>query len=256
MSYSISGKYRIANFLRRGPRFVGFVALEGRIERCHLPNPGRTKEFLMAGVRVLLKVNEGNHYKTPYTIVAVIKEIRKERLELINLHTHVPVRWLCSEFNEKSKFAFFKNHICIQREPSFGNHRFDLLLSTIEGKEILCEIKSTTKIIDRVGFFPDAVSSRATSQLKTLYHFVQQGGKALVLFIVQSDEADRVEPDSETDPEFAKAIQQYRHKNLKHLAFTSVSFIDNPDLENVFRGKIIFELKREIPVSLNDGSRI
>ncbi|RMG33793.1 MAG: hypothetical protein D6732_11405 [Methanobacteriota archaeon] len=256
MSFGIEGKFKIAKFLRRGPRFVGFADIDGKEVRCHLPNPGRMKEFLTEGVDILLKINEGNSYKTRYTMVAVVKEIQNERLELINLNTHVPVKWLCTEFQETSPFGFFKNHRCIRKEPSYGNHRFDLLLEDQWHNEIICEIKSTTKIIDGVGYFPDAVSSRATNQLKTLYERAQKGGKSVVLFIVQSDEADLVRPDMETDPVFAETIKNLQHENLIHVAFTSTSYVESPDFNDLFAGKIIYQLKREIPVSLTDDRQI
>lgn len=208
--------------------------------------------LLEEGRLVLLKLNEGSHYKTPFTLVALISQLDASKLELINLNTHIPVKWLCEEFNENSPFEFFREHQCVKKEPSIGRHRFDLLLKRKDGKDVICEIKSTTKIIDRRGFFPDAVSSRATRHVKALHEYAKNGGFAIILFIVQSDDVDEVVPDWEVDPMFAKALSDLQIERFTYLAFTSSSFIENPEMDGPFEGQIVFVLKRQIEVSLLD----
>ena len=256
MTFSYEGLFRLAIFERRGPRFVAFVRIGDELVRCHLPNPGRMKEFLDRGTLVLLRKNQGSSFKTSYTIVSVVTELKEETAKLINLNTHIPVKWLKEEFQKDSPFEFFREHNFLRSEPKLGNHRLDLLLKNKYGKEVFCEIKSTTKIIDGIGYFPDAVSKRATSQLKTMYEHCKSGGFATVLFLVQSPDCNIVLPDRETDPDFDRACNEYRHPNLQHLAFTSLSkFYGNLDYERDCKGRISFELIKQIPVKCsNDGN--
>ncbi len=250
MTFSYDGLFRLATFERRGPRFVAFVRIKDRLVKCHLPNPGRMNEFLGKGTLVLLKKNQGGNFKTPYTVVSVVTKIGSKTAHLINLNTHIPVKWLRNEFQENSAFSFFKEHYFLRSEPKLGKHRLDLLLKDRNGNKIFCEIKNKTKIIDGIGYFPDAVSKRATSQLKTMYEHCISGGFATVLFLVQSPECEFVAPDKTTDPVFDRACQEYKHPNLNHIAFTSTSqFHGNLAYDSDYKGTVSFKLVKEIPVN-------
>ena len=58
--------YRLleAQFIDRPNRFLTRVELNGSIIESHLPDPGRLKELLKPGARILLKKENGNNRRT------------------------------------------------------------------------------------------------------------------------------------------------------------------------------------------------
>ena len=54
-------------------------------------------------------------------------------------------------------------------------------------KKTFIEVKSVTYAMDGVGYFPDAVSVRATKHLNELIAMVEQGHRAVVVYCVQRD---------------------------------------------------------------------
>lgn len=80
MSGNIDGKDKVrifevegdceGNFLSRPNRFTGIVEIEGRKETVHVHDPGRLKELLYHGNRVLLKYAYKPNRKTKWELIA------------------------------------------------------------------------------------------------------------------------------------------------------------------------------------------
>jgi sugar fermentation stimulation protein A len=58
-------------FIKRPNRFLTLVKLGDKIVESHLPDPGRLKELLIPGAKVLLKDENGKHRKTKFSTQAV-----------------------------------------------------------------------------------------------------------------------------------------------------------------------------------------
>ena len=56
---TIGHKFFEAEFIERPNRFLTRVKLNGKIVNSHLPDPGRLKELLIPGARLLLKKENG-----------------------------------------------------------------------------------------------------------------------------------------------------------------------------------------------------
>ncbi len=238
-------------FISKGPRFVAYVYVDGNRERCHLPNPGRMEELLYENCTVLLKRNIGSQYKTKYTIVATTlsdEETKNSHVNLINLNTHVPIPLITHEFIHNKRVDVFRAYRVIKREPVLGNTRFDLLLEDNFGDLVYCELKSTTKVLDRIGYFPDAVSKRAANHVRILSDLASNGTKGLILFIVQTPDAKEVRPDAKVDPIFTKVVREAQKDNLMFLGITTRSWINGSiKQDNDISGTIFFECLNQIP---------
>ena len=93
---TIGHKFIEAEFIERPNRFLTRVRLNGEIIDSHLPDPGRLKELLIPGVRLLLTKENGRNRKTQFTTQAVYAG-----KTLISLNTLVPNRFVS---------YFLKNH--------------------------------------------------------------------------------------------------------------------------------------------------
>ena len=111
-----------AHFIDRPNRFLTRVEYNGVIVDSHLPDPGRLKELLKPGVRILIKEEKGKHRKTAYSTQAVY-----DKKILISLNTLIP-----NQFTEylliKKKIDFLKKFEIDKKEVPYGNHRFDFQL--------------------------------------------------------------------------------------------------------------------------------
>ena len=71
-------------------------------------------------------------------------------------------------------------------------------------------VKSVTLVVDGVARFPDAPTSRGVRHLLELQEFARAGGRALVFFVIQREDARAVSANPATDPAFARALASAR----------------------------------------------
>ena len=86
---NIQHKFVEAEFIDRPNRFITRVRLDGDIIDSHLPDPGRLKELLIPGARLLLKKENGRNRKTHFSTQAVYFG-----KTLISLNTLIPNRFV------------------------------------------------------------------------------------------------------------------------------------------------------------------
>jgi sugar fermentation stimulation protein A len=98
----------------------------------------------------------------------------------------------------------------LRREVPHGRSRFDFLAEP----NTFVEVKSVTLVENGVARFPDAPTVRGARHVRELAEMVRDGGRAMVLFVVQRDDAVRVEPNRPTDPDFADALTDARRAGV------------------------------------------
>jgi sugar fermentation stimulation protein A len=79
---------------------------------------------------------------------------------------------------------------------------------------MLVEVKSVSLVEGGIARFPDAPTARGRRHVSELEAFLREGGRGLVLFIVQRDDARVVTPNSRTDPAFAAAVTSARREGV------------------------------------------
>jgi len=208
----ISGNFVDGYFIQRWNRFLTLVNIGGKEEYAHLPNPGRLKELLIPGSRVILRRNERNDRKTKYTIIMVYKGD-----SMVSLDTTLP-NALAVEAIKKKHLKEFEDYAIIQREVQYKGSRFDLFLSK---DEVLCflEVKSVTMLEDDVAMFPDAPTIRGTKHIHHLIEAIDEGYKASILFVIQRHGARYFTTNDETDPDFAKALRHAQKHGVELWAY-------------------------------------
>ena len=111
-----------AKFIERPNRFLTRVKINNKIVDSHLPDPGRLKELLIPGAKVLIKHEENPKRKTKYSTQAVY--LKKQ---LISINSWLPNQFV--EFLLKNQcIDFLGGWHFVRREIPFGKHRFDFLL--------------------------------------------------------------------------------------------------------------------------------
>jgi sugar fermentation stimulation protein A len=223
-----------ATFVRRPNRFVVEARLEsGNVVPTHLADPGRLRELLVSNAELRLRpVPEDNPRKTRYTVALVRSQDPPHRW--VSVDTSLPNR-LAGELLESNAVDGIPSCSSLRREVTHGKSRFDFLVAHGDDTETWVEVKAVTLVENGVARFPDAPTVRGARHVRELTGIVQAGGQAAVLFVVQRDDADHVEPKTDTDPEFAEALKQAKSVGV---SLNAVKYRLNEDGSAEFRGKL------------------
>jgi sugar fermentation stimulation protein A len=216
---SVASNLEKGVFLRRLNRFVGeFVNKNGDIALCHILNPGRMKEFLVKDAPILVEKSQSKQRKLNYSLIYVQKKD-----VLIGIDSILPNK-LFEDALKNRKIEEFKNYTEYYREYPYGHDGKSKIDFLIDGK-IFVEIKSTNCVIDGEARFPDAPSTRAQKHLKELITEMEKGNQAYVVFLIKRNDAQKVRPYDEIDPEFGNLLRMAIQKGLKVIAFT-INYFD------------------------------
>ncbi len=220
-----------ARFIDRPNRFLTRVEYNGTIVESHLPDPGRLKELLKPGARILIKEEIGEHRKTGFSTQAVY-----DGNILISLNTLLPNQFTGYLLNEK-KIDFLSDWDIYKKEPIYGNHRFDFHLKR-GSKSLFLEVKSVTLVENAIAKFPDAVTDRGRRHVELLGSMAEEGMSTMVLFVIQRHDAKLFQPQWKIDPKFSHALYNAWKKGLVVRVIHMKMTLDNIH----YLGEIPFEL--------------
>ena len=194
-----------SNFISRPNRFIAYVELGGEKLTVHVKNTGRCKELLIPGCRVYLEKAQNPERKTPYDLVAVEHDGK-----IINIDSQAPNKVVKEYLERQNKYDYIKP------EYKYGNSRIDLYMEKGNDKYLM-EVKGCTLFRDGTGLFPDAPTERGAKHLRELALAREQGYNAIIAFVIQGEGIRTVEPNTETDPEFAKAFYEAKEAGVEVL---------------------------------------
>lgn len=166
----------------------------------HLHDPGRLKELLYPGNRVLLKraTNPG----------------RKTKWDLIAAHDHDSWVFTHSGYHRGVAEAIFWDPGIspigkiqnLKAEVKSGHSQLDFLATRADGSRVWIETKGCTLAVDGVALFPDAPTERGARHVRSLVDLKKQGEEAVIILLVFRNDAVVFMPNSEMDPAFAESI--------------------------------------------------
>ena len=203
----VEGRFQV-----RLNRFAATVTVDGREELVHVANSGRMHELLVPGQRVLLKPMAGEHRKTRFDLALV-----DLGTTMASADARLP-NALVAEALERGQLPQFRDYPQIRREVTFGESRLDLMLEGPGGYWYV-ETKSVTLVVDGVGLFPDAPTSRGVKHMKSLAKAVEAGHRAAAVFVIQRDDAQVFATHDQADPKFAEAFRQSLASGVEAFAY-------------------------------------
>jgi len=202
-----------ARLVDRPNRFLGVVEVDGALEECFIPNPGRMHELMVPGARVYLLEKRGEHRKTRYDMVLV-----DYGGVMVSVDSRLPNTLLAEAVNA-GRLNDFRGYTVERTEPVFHDSRLDLVLSDGQG-QVMVETKSCTLVEDRVALFPDAPTERGARHMRTLVKALETGRSAAV-FVIQRGDASEFKPNDGTDPEFGEALRSAASMGVETYAYVS-----------------------------------
>lgn len=195
-------------FIDRPNRFIANVEIDGKKETVHVKNTGRCKELLIPGAIVYVQKSENINRKTNFDLISACKGN-----ELYNIDSQAPNE-VFAEWIQKTNY--FGKINFVKREYKYKDSRFDFYMETEEDK-ILIEVKGVTLEENGVLMFPDAPTLRGVKHINELCLSLDEGYRAYICFVVQTEKAKYFTPNSRTHPEFAESLIIAKQKGVKIL---------------------------------------
>ncbi len=198
-----------ATLVDRPNRFLTHIRLNDTVVSAHLPDPGRLEELLLPGVDLLVQHSPGPGRKTDYTVHFVD---RPAIPGWVCINTLLPNRFV--KFLLQGRYLRFLDGWSLAgAEVTEGHSRFDFLLER-DSERLYLEVKSVTYVEDGVAQFPDAISARAAKHARHLAALVADGTLAMILFVIQRDDARTFRPMWDRDPETGRALIEARQAGV------------------------------------------
>lgn len=215
----IDGKILEGVFEKRLTRFSVLVNVDGETLPCFLPNPGRLCELLVPKAKVVLRkiADLKSGRKTACDIVGVYSGD-----VLVSVDSRVPNK-LVFEALKRGDLPEFRGYTTVKPEYRHGRVRFDFLLHGGSAvRPCLLEVKSCTLVRNGVAMFPDAPTERGARQVLELANALDEGFRAVVLFMIQRGDAVIFTPNDETDPKFVRALREAAKSGVEVYAYLAI----------------------------------
>ena len=210
-------------FLSRPNRFIAYVMVDGREEKCHVKNTGRCRELLVPGCKVYLEESENPNRSTRFDLVATEKKIGDSSI-LINMDSQAP-NSVVEEWLRKGEL--FGEKIEVKREVTYSDSRFDFSITDESGRITFLEVKGCTLEKNGVVMFPDAPTERGVKHVKELIKAKKEGYGAYILILVQMCGVKYFVPNWDTHPAFGEALREAERNGVVILCYDSIVTSDS-----------------------------
>lgn len=204
-----------ARLIRRYKRFLADARLDdGREVTAHCANPGSMQGLRGEGLKIWLEPNDDPKRKLKYGW----RLVDHENGHFTGVDTSVPNRALKQALMDHSVPGLPPFDLVRPEVKYDEGSRIDFLLSG-QGADIYVEVKSVT-LCRQAGLaeFPDSVTARGTKHLGALARMVEQGHRAVLLYLVQRTDCARASVAADIDPAYARALQHAVRRGVQVLA--------------------------------------
>jgi sugar fermentation stimulation protein A len=220
--------------IKRYKRFLADIELDhGGLITAHCPNPGAMLGICEPGSRVWVSHVSGNTRKYPHTWQLVEADCA-----LVGVNTGWP-NTLVEEAILTQTITQLQGYSLLKREVKYGaNSRIDILLEG-EGKPACyVEVKNVHLRRDNMALFPDCVTARGTKHLREMAHLIEQGLRAVMIYVIQRDDCERFSLAADLDRTYAQTAKQAFAQGVEAYAYACKM------------SPVGIELYREIPIFL------
>ncbi|MGI9386189.1 MAG: DNA/RNA nuclease SfsA [Methyloligellaceae bacterium] len=222
--------------LKRYKRFLADVDLGGETVTAHCANPGSMLGLAEPGSAVWLSTSDNPKRKLKFSWELIEIDLGAGPT-LVGINTSHP-NALMEEAINAGKISELSGYSDMRREVKYGtNSRIDILLQNNETNLCYVEIKNV-HLMRELGLaeFPDSVTTRGAKHLSELSAMVGEGHRAVMVYLVQRGDAQKMALARDIDPGYGDAFDAARKAGVEAIAYTCTV---SPDA---------IEIDRAIPV--------
>lgn len=204
--------------VQRYKRFLADVRLEGgETVTATCPNTGSMMGLVAPGSTVWLSISESPTRKNAHTWELVEADLGKGPA-LVGINTGHPNR-LVQEAIEAGRVPELGGFASLRREVKYGkNSRIDMLLESPGGPSCYVEVKNVhLSRTPGLAEFPDSVTERGTKHLAELADVVKSGQRAVMVYLVQRADCERLALARDIDPNYGLAFDVASRKGVQML---------------------------------------
>jgi sugar fermentation stimulation protein A len=209
-----------ATLLRRYKRFLADVRLPtGEEVTAHVANPGAMTGLAAPGAPVWLSKSDNPKRKLPWSWELVEVDFGGGA-ELVGVNTAHP-NGLVAAALAAGAIPELAGYASARREVKYGkNSRVDVLLEDPARPPCYVEIKNV-HLMRQTGLaeFPDAKTERGAKHLEELGDMIEQGFRAVMLFLIQIGSAREFKLARDIDPKYGAAFDRARKRGVEAIAW-------------------------------------
>ncbi|MCW2308413.1 DNA/RNA nuclease SfsA [Rhodobium gokarnense] len=202
--------------VQRYKRFLADVELaDGTIVTAHCPNPGSMTGLKAPGSRVWLSTSPNPKRKLAQTL-----ELVEADGVLVGINTNNP-NTLVAEAIAAGTIPELAGYETLRREVRYGvNSRIDILLESEDRPRCYVEVKNVHLLREPLlSEFPDSVTTRGAKHLRELSDMVAAGHRAVMMFLIQRPDTDRISLARDIDPAYGLAFDAAIAAGVEALAW-------------------------------------
>lgn len=204
-----------ATLIRRYKRFLFDAVLDtGELITGSCPNTGSMRGLTAPGSRCFL----ARHNSTTRKYAHALELVEADRT-LVGINTGRPNR-LAEEAIDAGLLGSLGTYAIRKREQKYGlNSRIDILLQDPEKGVAYVEVKNVHfRRSDGLAEFPDSVTIRGAKHLEELGDMVEAGHRAIMVYLIQRGDVDRLRLCRDLDPGYAAAFDRAMTRGVEACA--------------------------------------
>ena len=198
-----------AKLIKRYKRFLTDVILsDGTETTAHCANPGAMMGLAKPGATIWL--SQASNPKRKLKWSWELEEVNENNTNtLVGINTQHP-NTLAEEAIQKALISDLDSYTTQRREVKYSeNSRIDILLEDNNKPSCYVEVKNVHLVRDKgLAEFPDCVTTRGAKHLRDLSTMVREGARAVMLYVIQREDADKLSFAADLDPAYAKAFYE------------------------------------------------
>lgn len=202
--------------IKRYNRFLADIQLDSGEEiTAHCPNSGAMMGLKTPGLSVLVTRHPDDaKRKLHYTLEFVCADG-----VFVGVNTFRP-NILVEEAIRQGTISELKGYTSLSREVRYGqNSRIDILLKSEDLPNCYVEVKNAQLKRDVCVEFPDSVTARGAKHLLELMAMVEEGHRAVVIYVAQRMDVSAFCLASDIDPAYAKRAEAASKAGVEFLCY-------------------------------------
>lgn len=205
-----------ATLVKRYKRFLADIELPGgEIITAHCANPGSMMGLNLPGSTVWIAKADNPKRKLKYDWHLI-----KIGGAMVGINTSLPNK-LAEAAIQDGRISELSGYDTLRREVKYGERsRIDILLTGEDRADCYVEVKSVT--LSRkaaLAEFPDSKTARGLKHLGELTKMVENGHRAVMLYIIQRDDCDHMTIADDIDPAYAAGLEAAISNGVDVLAY-------------------------------------